>query len=97
MYNICIMIINFSTYYIYNTYILCIIHRDTNTCALTGAHMHKPHDHRREELSRSHRIFLSLSTGKDQTPTSILSGGLSISTRICDLEARLPGANAGAA
>ena len=61
---------------------------------LTCAHTHKPHDRRREELSRSHRLFLNLPLGGNQITMFIHSGEVGIFTRICDLDARLPGANA---
>ena len=47
-------------------------------------HMPHTHDHRREELSRSHRIFLNLSIGEEQITMSIHSGGVGISTLICE-------------
>ena len=62
-------------------------------CALTRAHKHKPHDHRREELSRIHRPFLILSVGEDKIKMSIHSGVVGIAIRIYELEARLLGAN----
>ena len=60
--------------------------------ALTHTHTHKPKDHRRK-LRRSHRLFLCLSVSEAQFTMSIHSGGVGISTRICDLEARILGAN----